>query len=91
MKPEEETDVKINKLTIICVVLNVWIGSDHLFLRSEGISECEGVLDVVDGHVSRCHVSEFMSDSDLAQLFEGNCLSEIGHVGIFQGSIKGIR
>ena len=49
------------------------------------------MLEVVVGGVSTSHASEFVSDSNLTHLFEWDCLTEIGHIGFFEGSVKGIR
>ncbi len=48
------------------------------------------MLEVVVGGVGRGHASEFMSDSDLVELFIRNCLSKIGHVGFLEGCVEGI-
>jgi hypothetical protein len=45
---------------------------------------------VVVGSVGGGHASEFMSNSDLTQLFVRNCLSKIGHVSFFEARVEGV-
>ena len=45
---------------------------------------------VVDGGVGGSHASEFVSNSDLAELFVRNCLSKIGHVSFFETRVEGV-
>lgn len=47
--------------------------------------------EVIVGGVGTCHTSEFVSNSNLTHLFEWDCLTKIGHIGFFEGSVKRIR
>ena len=86
-----KTYVQLNKVTVLYIVLDERVWSHHLFSRSERVFEVEGVRNVVvDGGVGGGHASEFMSNSDLTQLFVRNCLSKIGHVSFFEARVEGV-
>ena len=75
----------------MCIVLDQRVWSHHLFSRGERVFEVEGVWDVVVvGGVGGGHVSEFMSNSDLAKLFVRNYLAKIGHVSFLEACIEGV-
>ena len=86
-----KTYVQLNKVTVLCVVLDERVWSHHLFSRSERVFEVEGVRNVVvDGGVGGGHASEFMSNSNLAELFVRDCLAKIGHVSFLEACIEGV-
>ncbi len=91
MESEIEADVQFHELTVIRIGINSRIWSNHFLFRGEGVCEVQGVLEVVVGGVSTCHTSKFVSYSNLTHLFEWDCLTKIGHIGFFEGGIKGIR
>jgi hypothetical protein len=91
VKPEVKTDVQLNEVAVMCIVLDERVWSHHLFPRGERGFEVEGVWDVVVvGSVGGGHASEFMSNSDLAKLFVRNCLAKIGHVSFFEACVEGV-
>ena len=91
MEPEMKTYVQLNKIAILCIVLDERFWSHHLFSRGKRVFEVEGVRDVVVvGGVGGGHASEFVSNSYLAELFVRDCLSKIGHVSFFEARVEGV-
>ena len=86
-----KTYVQLNKVAVLCIVLDERFWSHHLFSRGKRVFEVEGVRDVVVvGGVGGGHASEFVSNSYLAELFVRDCLSKIGHVSFFEAGIEGV-